>query len=110
MPMRPWITSMGVPNTANPNQMERFGEVVPIFEERNYVISGVTKDSTGAPLGGCVVKLFNRATDVKEQETTSDASGNYSFSVDKTQTWYEVSYKPGAPDVAGTTLNTLAGA
>ena len=82
----------------------------PYFPERNYLVSGVTRDSTGAALGGCTVKLFNAATDVLTQTTTSDGSGNYSFIVDKTQSWYVVSYKPGAPDVAGTTVNTLVGA
>jgi hypothetical protein len=102
--------SMGVPNTSNPAQFERFGEVVPIFEERNFLIVGVTKDSSGAALGNCLVRLFNAATNVMEQSATSDASGNYTFTVDKTQQWYAVSYKVGAPDVAGTTRNDLVGA
>jgi hypothetical protein len=97
-----------VPNTAR-NPIECFAENVPYFPERNFTITGVTKDSTGAALGGCTLRLFNAASHVLAQTTISDASGNYSFVVDKTQTWYVVSYKGGAPDVAGTSVNTLAG-
>lgn len=98
----------GVPNAMG-RSVRQFGEVAPIFEERNYTIAGVTKDSTGVALGSCTVKLFSTATDTLEQTTTSDPGGNYSFVVDKTKVWYVVSYKTGAPDVAGTSVNTLAG-
>lgn len=72
-------------------------------------ISGVTKDSTGATLGGCTVKLFRTDNDTLYAQMISDASGNYSFSVPNDTTYYVVSYKAGAPDVAGTTVNTLTG-
>lgn len=102
---------LGVPLTGNGlHSFKSFNEVIPFFEERNYTISGVTCDSTGVALGSCVVRLFNAATNVQEQITTSDASGNYSFIVDKTQLWYATAYKAGAPDVEGGTVNTLAGA
>jgi hypothetical protein len=100
----------GVPNTTGPHIGNQFSEVPPFFEERNYTIAGVSKDSTGAALGGCTVKLFNSTTDIMEQITISDGSGNYSFNVDKTQQYYAVFYKAGGTPVAGTTLNTLAGA
>jgi hypothetical protein len=102
--------TMGVPNTSNPNQFERFGEVVPIFEQANRLITGVTKNSSGSPLGSCTVDLYNSATELREQTTVSDASGNYSFTVDPTMRYYCVAYLVGAPDVFGTTANTLAGA
>jgi hypothetical protein len=101
-------TGVGVPNTPMAT-VKSFQEIPVYFPERNFTITGVTKDSSGAALGGCTVKLFNRATDAKEQETVSDGSGNYSFIVSRTQTYYVVAYLPGSPDVAGTTLNTLAG-
>jgi len=82
---------------------------LPLFEEANSTIVGISKDLNGSILGNCIVKLFNTATDVISQQTISDASGNYSFAVDKTQKWYVVAYKAGSPDVAGTTLNTLVG-
>lgn len=101
--------TVGIPSTTGPHSVRQFTEVIPIFEERNYTISGVTKDSNGAALGNCTVKLFNKATDGVSQTAVSDASGNYSFIVDKTMQWYIVAYLAGGPDVAGTTVNTLAG-
>ena len=73
-----------------------------------FSISGVTKDSSGAPLGGCAVHLFESATDAELAETVSDGAGNYTFAL-RTNSgfFYVVAYKPGAPDVAGTTVNTL---
>ncbi len=100
----------GIPHTPKAYGIQSFKPVPTVFAERNYTISGVTKDSTGAALGTCIVKLFFTVSDVFSQQTTSDASGNYSFAVNKTATYYVVSYKAGAPDVAGTTVNTLAGA
>ena len=99
----------GIPNTRGPHIGRQFSEVPPIFEERNFTISGISKDAAGAALDGCTVKLFNSATDRLEQTTISDGSGNYSFTVDKTQQWYAVFYKAGATPVAGITLNTLSG-
>ncbi len=75
-----------------------------------YGISGVTRDSAAAPLGGCTVKLFRTRTDVEVDEVISDGSGNYSFpNVTAQDDYYVVAYLPGAPDRAGTTLNTLIG-
>ena len=75
-----------------------------------YKISGVTKDSTGAALGNCVVHLIGTTNDRLYDQITSDASGNYEFrSASPTQNFYVVAYKAGSPDVAGTTVNTLVG-
>jgi len=82
----------------------------PYFPERNFTITGVTRDSTGAALGNCVVMLYRTDQMNMVQMINSDASGNYSFTVDKTLQWYVTAYKAGAPDVAGATVNTLAGA
>lgn len=77
---------------------------------KSFLISGVTKDSTGAALGGCTVKLYTTVDDVERYDTVSDASGNFSFSVPSNGwAWYAVAYKAGSPDVAGTTKNTLVG-
>lgn len=74
-------------------------------------IVGVTKDSTGAPLAGCTVDLFRTIDNVMIDSVVSDASGNYVFTSAGTQfSYYIVAYKAGAPDVAGTTVNTLLGA
>lgn len=73
-----------------------------------FTISGVTRDSTGAALAACVLHLFESATDTEIAQTESDASGNYTFSIGQNSGFfYIVAYKVGAPDVAGTTVNTL---
>jgi hypothetical protein len=90
--------------------------VDPVFPERNLRITGVTRDSSAAVLGSCKVDLFETPTDIKRDETTSDANGNYIVQIPKgltqtqTTTWYCVAYKAGSPDVFGTTANTLQGA
>lgn len=73
-------------------------------------IAGVTRAATGVPLGGCTVKLYRTATDELVETGVSDGSGVYSFAtVGPGQNYYVVAYLPGSPDVAGTTVNTLAG-
>jgi hypothetical protein len=74
-------------------------------------ISGITKDSTGAVLGSCTVSLYRTLDDRLMERVVSDpATGVYSFSsVGLGETYYIVAYKSGAPDVAGTTTNTLIG-
>jgi len=73
-----------------------------------FSISGVTRDSAGAALAGCTVHLFSTATDTELAETVSDGSGAYSFSLGGNAGFYYcTAYKPGSPDVAGITLNTL---
>lgn len=75
------------------------------FTERNYTISGITRDQSGNALGNCTLDLVNVATNIVEQTGISDASGNYSFVVDKTKLWQVIAYKAGAPDVTGATTN-----
>ena len=73
-------------------------------------ISGITKDSTGAALGGCTVKLYRTSDDVLLGTTVSDATtGEYKFNASHCCAQYLVAYKAGSPDVAGTTVNTLVG-
>jgi hypothetical protein len=81
-------------------------------------IAGVTKDSTGAALAGATVKAYRTAADVNNglladlQEgpaAVSDAAGNYEVFVPNADAHYLDAYKAGAPDVAGTTTNTLVG-
>lgn len=75
------------------------------------MITGVTKDSTGAILGNAVVDLFKTGADNNLEEVVSDAStGAYSVSsVGLGQNYYVRAYKAGAPDVAGTSRNDLNG-
>jgi hypothetical protein len=104
----------GVPNVINSrpvvkNFMDGF---VPIYEERNFSISGITKDGAGTPIGGCTVDLFTSVDDVKVATQISDGSGNYSFVMSRNTgiTFYCVAYLAGSPDKAGTTVNTLTAA
>lgn len=75
--------------------------------ELPVAITGVTRDSAGAPLGNCVVDLFYTSNDTRRATTTSDGSGNFRFDIGPGAKHYMVAYKPGSPDVAGTTVNTL---
>lgn len=81
----------------------------PFSQYNSSKITGVTMDSTGAALGSCVVQLFRSSNDLLIEESTSDGSGNYSFTLPIAGPFYIVAYKAGAPDVAGTTVNTLVG-
>jgi len=76
-----------------------------------FVLSGITKDETGAAVAGFTVYLFNMATGVPvlTDTTISDANGVYSFNVNLTDPYWVVDYKVGAPDKTGATLKTLAG-
>lgn len=75
-----------------------------------FIIGGVTKDSSGVALAGVTVDLFRTIDNVMIDSAVSDGSGNYQFSTPGPgQNYYVVAYKAGAPDVAGTTLNTLTG-
>lgn len=90
---------------------DRFGRLRPFRSSRlstkNEIISGVTRDASGAPLGSCTVQLFRTPSDVLAQEQISDASGNYLFENPGSGPFYIVAYKQDAPDVAGTSVNTL---
>lgn len=72
-----------------------------------YHFCGTTRDSAGAALGTCVVQGFATANDAYLGECTSGPTGEYCLTVASTQASYLVAYKAGAPDVAGTTVNTL---
>lgn len=74
-------------------------------------ISGITRNSGGAVLPNCAVHLFRTVDDLEIDQTTSDAVGYYEFrSAIPVERYYAVAYLAGAPDVAGTTVNTLVGA
>jgi len=81
----------------------------PASDQGTMVISGVTRDGNGNPLGGCTVDLFDSAQDVKIATTTSDpVTGVYVFaSIAGGIKFYMVAYRKGSPDVAGTTLATV---
>ena len=81
--------------------------VSPKFYGR-FSISGVTRDSSGSPLGLCDVRLFKSDTDQEVGFTTSDGSGNYTFTLGTNEGNYWIeAYKSGSPDLAGTSVRTL---
>jgi hypothetical protein len=85
---------------------------VPAPAAEQHLISGVTRDAGGAPLGNCVVECFQTSTNALVDRFVSDAFGNFALTVAAPYTginYFLVAYKPGSPDVAGTTVNTLTG-
>lgn len=79
-------------------------------QSRPQIISGITRDLAGAPLGGCAVHLYRTSDDAIREVVVSNANGAYTFSaINDGAAYYVVAYKPGAPDVTGTTVNTLVG-
>lgn len=79
-------------------------------QPETHLISGVSRDSGGNPLGGCVIECFDTATNTLQTQALSDINGNFTVRVSApARQFYLVAYKPGSPDVAGTTVNTLTG-
>lgn len=72
-------------------------------------ISGVTRDSAGATLGGVTVLLFNTATNLFVDTVVSDAAGNYQVGDPNNVTCFVVGDKAGGTEVAGVTNNNLTG-
>lgn len=73
------------------------------------LLTGITKDATGATLGGVTVQCYITAPRTFFSTTVSDGSGNYRAWAPTATACFCVGYKAGSPDVAGTTLNTLVG-
>jgi hypothetical protein len=93
---------------------------VPFRQPPRYTISGVTKDSAGVALGAVSIEVYEIITGTPTGnepkgrlvgQTVSDANGNYRVDVYSAVgvTFQVDAYKSGAPDVAGTTVNTLVG-
>lgn len=71
-------------------------------------IIGTTRDASGNPLGTCVVKGYLTSNDQFLRQLTSDANGYFEFCSEFSgAAHYLVGYRPGSPDVEGTTVNTL---
>jgi hypothetical protein len=73
----------------------------------NAAVTGVSRDSTGAALGNCTVKLYRAWDDAMIASTVSDGSGNFTLYPPSSGPYYLVAYLDGATDVAGTSVNTL---
>ena len=91
--------------------------VTTLYKPIRYLLSGITRDSAGTALGNCILEVYETVpgTNVSEPKgrlvnmTTSDANGNYNLEVHSRPgaTFRVDAYKAGAPDLAGTTKNTL---
>lgn len=98
----PGVNPLGAPRSFAVAAEPRLGRIL--------TISGVTRDANNSPLGGCTVKLLRTRDDVETDQTTSDGSGNYTFATPSPhESYYVAAYLAGSPDVAGVTVNTLAG-
>lgn len=73
------------------------------------VITGVTRDRQGNPLGGCTIKVVRTTDDVVEGTTTSNSVGGYAAGVLTTGNYYLVAFLSGSPDVEGVTDNNVTG-
>lgn len=83
-----------------------------IQSNERWLLTGVTRDKDGNPLGGCRVVILETGRIVVGeapvvQETISDGSGNYSIEVIGNTAYQATAYLPGAPDRAGITRNVI---
>jgi hypothetical protein len=78
-------------------------------EGTTSTLAGITRNSTGDPLGNCSVYIFRTIDDLFLGSGTSDDDGNYSISVPVgagTEV-FAVAFKSGSPDVMGVTDNDI---
>lgn len=104
----------GLGNGANGGMVDNFSSMWEYYEppdgiERRFLITGVTRDKNGNPLGGCTVQLFNTATGLLVDTQVSDSAGNYSLGDPNGVACFVVSYLDGGTPVTGATLNTITG-
>ena len=71
-------------------------------------LSGVTRACPAqTPVGGVTVLAFRTSDNAFVGSTVSDMNGNYSIALPIGPTYYLVAYLTNAPDLFGTTPNTL---
>lgn len=99
------IRNSGVP----PNLVGGRLMVVPA----TWTITGISRDSTGAALGGVTCTLFwvrENGTFMDMGSKVSDSEGRYAFTVLAPPDMFRVTFDlAGSPDRAGITLKTLTG-
>lgn len=93
---------------SNSGMFEPFSRDGDGTQSRNF-LRGVCKDSTSTIVANAIVQGFVTGTDVFVGEVTGGEDGTYLLGTEqlKTTPHYLVAYKPGSPDIAGTTVNTL---
>lgn len=72
-------------------------------------IKGTTVDESDVAVAGAIVQAFVTSDDRYVGEVSSRLDGSYDLGVETVAgvQHYLVAYKPGSPDTAGTTVNTL---
>lgn len=100
-----------VQDNARPNPITPKLPNAPVHERKtatiNRVIAGVSRDSVGAILGNCRVLIFRTSDNTLLAELLSDAGGIWRHNTFDPGPFFLVEYKAGAPDLAGTSVNTL---
>lgn len=100
---------LGVRLTKGPNPVRDFVRIPVYSTDQDTRVTGVTRDANGTALGNCNLILVRTLDNSVAALSTSDANGNYVIYASSLLTHYLVAYRPGSPDVAGTTVNTLVG-
>ncbi|MEO8682077.1 MAG: hypothetical protein ABI665_23725 [Vicinamibacterales bacterium] len=74
-------------------------------------IAGITRDSTGAPLGGVSVLLYSAVIFTLISSLISDDNGNFVFSRPSNDNtpYFVAAFKAGTPNVSGVTYVDVVG-
>lgn len=99
---------LGSAEMGSPGQFEPYscdGEGCSI----NKFLKGVCRDADSNVVANAIVQGFRTVDDVYTGQTVSLNDGTYILPTDNAAgvQHYLVAYKPGSPDIAGTTVNTL---
>lgn len=78
----------------------------PFFTPNQFIFVSCL-DETSTPVPYAVVHLFRTVDDLLIIEVTADVNGQVYLPIWVTGPFYIVAYKPGSPDIAGTSLNTI---
>lgn len=86
----------------------------PQLKTKVGVISGITKDKNGNPLGSCEVSLFRTIPGSPPtydfvESTTSEGSGNYSFDIYDNEKYFVRAQRNDTPHIFDVTDNVLEG-
>lgn len=74
----------------------------------HYLLTGVCRNSSSVALGaGVGVEVFDTASNALVAKVSTDATGTYAVPLYYPGPFFAVAYQAGAPDIAGTTVNTL---
>lgn len=77
------------------------------LESGALTIAGTTRDENGTQLAACTVHLFESTSDLEVAMTTSDASGNFSFTVQGAGPYYLVAHKSTPLERGGGSVRTI---